>query len=372
MAAAEKKSHKDWFDRKAATALAAQLASADKNFDQKAFVKQSAKGLQALEFNARVKQFADAMANLLPASYPRATAIIRKSFPPPLPDCESVTDGWLQWPVGQFIADYGVPYFDDSMQTMVELTQRFSAEYAVRPFVQQYPDETFTYLLQRVDDDSPHVRRWCSEGSRSRLPWGGNLKSLIEDPTPVLPILESLKDDPELYVRKSVANNLNDIAKDHPELVVDLCKRWSKRSNERRDWIIRHGLRTLIKQGNKGALQLTGYSAPEKISCSMSIEKKRIRIGAAVPMQVTLKNASAKTQHLLVDYVVHYQGKQNNARAKVFKWKSIELLQGESITISKQHAMKPTTVRALYPGKHAIEVQLNGERMARAEFTLTQ
>lgn len=371
MAAAEKKSHKDWFDRDAAKALAAQLASVEKKFDTNAFVRQCCKGLATLEFNARVKQFADAMASSLPADYPSAIAIIQKSLPEPLPDCESVTDGWLQWPVGQFIADRGLQHFSESMECMVQLTMRFSAEYAIRPFVVRYPEKTFEYLYGCVDDVNPHVRRWCSEGTRTRLPWGGNLNALIADPSPIIPILEALKDDQELYVRKSVANSLNDLSKDHPKDVINICKRWSKNSNDGRDWIVKHGLRTLIKQGDKAALKLTGFKPPEAVRSKLTLNKKRIAIGESVEMLVLLENASSKTQNILLDYVVNFQGKRDNPRRKVFKWKVLELKAGENLTIKKQHPMKQTTVRKLYSGKHMIELQLNGQLMERSEFTLT-
>ncbi len=369
--AAEKKSHKDWFDRSAAKALAEQLASVDKKFDQKAFVRHACRGLSALEFNARVKQFADAMAETLPSNYLKAVAVVEKSFPAPLPDCESVTDGWLQWPVGQFIADYGLNHFEASMHCMVALTKRFSAEYAIRPFVIQYPQQTFDYLYGSVEDPSPHVRRWCSEGVRTRLPWGGNLRQLIDDPSPILPILEALKDDSELYVRKSVANSLNDLSKDHPDLVIDICKRWSKKSNPQRDWIIKQGMRTLIKQGSTGALALSGYRAPDKINTTLKLDKKRVKVGESVAMQVTIDNGSKKPQPLLIDYVVHYQGKADNARRKVFKWTSLIAAPGEPVTLNKQHPMKQTTVRALYPGRHSIELQLNGKIVGSAEFMLS-
>lgn len=370
MAEAERKSYKDWFDKEAAKALAAQLAAIDKKFETQNFIKRCCKGLTALEFNARVKQFADAMAASLPDEYPEALAIIQKSLPEPLADCDSVTDGWLQWPVGQFIADYGLDYFDESMECMVELTKRLTSEFAVRPFVERYPEQTFEYFHQCIEDDNPHVRRWCSEGSRTRLPWGGNLKALIAEPSPILPVLEALKDDQEIYVRKSVANSLNDLSKDHPALVVNVCQRWSKDSNEDRDWIIKQGLRTLIKQGDSRALKLTGFKTPEKVKSTLSLGKRRIATGEFVELQVSLRNESRKKQKLLLDYVVNFKGKNDKVRSKVFKWKSLELAAGEFLNIKKRHPMKQTSVRALYPGKHSIRLQVNGQLMEEAEFVL--
>lgn len=245
----ERKAFKDWFDKAAARVLAGQVAGAMPSFDQEQFIRLASRNLKALEFAGRVRQFSDALAATLPKPIPKALAVLTESLPPPLPDCEAVTDGWLQWPLGQFIADHGLEYFDASMEAMMELTQRFSSEYAIRPFVERYPEATFDRLLALTDDPNPHVRRWCSEGTRPRLPWGKKLQGLVADPTPIWPILEALKDDGELYVRRSVANNLNDIAKDHAPLVVQRCMAWSEDSNERRDWAIKHGLRSLIKAG---------------------------------------------------------------------------------------------------------------------------
>ncbi len=369
----ERKSHKDWFDRQAAKSLAQQISAIDKAFDNKQFVRMCCKGLDALEFNARVKQFAQAMRECLPEHYPLAAKTLQQSLPAALPDCESVTDGWLQWPVGQFVADHGLPHFDESMQLMVDLTQRFSSEYAVRPFVQQRADETFDFLYSQLSSQSPHIRRWCSEGCRTRLPWGAKLTELITDPSPVIPILDALKDDPELYVRKSVANNINDLSKDHPAMVIELCRSWSKSSNPDRDWVIKQGLRTLIKDGDKQALKLIGYSKPSGVDAKLKLSKKKIAIGEALTIQATLHNSSHKKQQLLVDYIVHYQAKNNAAvRQKVFKWKTIELKAGEKLQADKKHAMKRTSVRALYPGKHKVELQLNGEIVARQAFELDE
>ena len=148
------------------------------------------------------------------------------------------------------------------MTAMIELTQRFSSEYAVRPFVERYPEATFKRLLALTDDPSPHVRRWCSEGTRPRLPWGAKLHHLVADPSPIWPILEALKDDDELYVRRSVANNLNDIGKDHAALVVERCQAWLEDGNAQRDWTVKHGLRSLVKDGDPGALAVMGYGPP--------------------------------------------------------------------------------------------------------------
>ncbi|PON16401.1 DNA alkylation repair protein [Candidatus Entotheonella serta] len=323
-----------------------------------------------LEFAGRVQQFSDALAATLPQSVPKALAVLIESLPPPLPDCEAVTDGWLQWPVGQFIADHGLDHVEASMKAMIELTQRFTSEYAVRPFVERYPEVTFARLLALTDHPSPHVRRWCSEGARPRLPWGKKLQRLVADPSPIWPILESLKDDDELYVRRSVANNLNDIAKDHAALVVQRCGAWSEDGNERRDWVIKHGLRSLIKAGDAGALAVIGFGPPQGVTAILSIQPEQIAIGGEIALSAQLETTSRQAQALIVDYAVHYVRQGGKTSDKVFKWTTLQLPARERVTLDKRHSMKATTVRALYPGVHQADLQINGVRVAEGHFRL--
>jgi len=369
---AERKAFKDYFDRAAGRQLAAQVAGAMPGFDERGFVADAARGLGKLEFAGRVQQFSDALARHLPDDVPRALDVLTRSLPAELPNCDSVTDGWLQWPVGQFIADHGVDYFDESMEAMIELTKRFSSEFAVRPFVERRPRETFARLLELTGHESPHVRRWCSEGTRPRLPWGVKLRDLVADPGPIWPILERLKDDDELYVRRSVANNLNDIAKDHAKPVIERCRRWAKGAGDGRNWIIKQGLRSLIKDGDPGALAVIGFGPPKKLTASLVCKPKKTAIGGGVELLAELSSGGARAQSLLVDYAVHYVRKGGKSSRKVFKWTTVELPGGEGRSIAKKHAMKPTSIRALYPGVHRVELQVNGVAVAETSFRLTE
>ena len=366
----ERKLHKDWFDKSAAKAMADQISAVHKSFDCTAFRRSATRNIQSLEFNDRVKQFADALHQNLPAAYPKAISILIKSLPEVPVDAESVTDGWLQWPLGQFIADHGTEHLNESLDAMTELTQRFSSEFAVRPFIERYPVETLKYLNDLTGHPSEHVRRWCSEGCRTRLPWGVKLNKLIENPAPVWRILNQLIDDDSVYVRKSVANNINDLSKDHPQQVLKKCSQWKKKSRPKRDWIIKQGLRTLIKQGDSKALELTGFGAPERLHATILLSPKKIKVGESVKMQARVENRAKKSQSLMLDYVVHYVRKNKVTNEKVFKWKTIDIAAGEAITLVKNHPMKTTTVRALYNGRHKVEIQINGHRFDAAEFLL--
>ncbi len=366
----ERKAFKEYFDRDAAKALAQQLYAADKRFDRQAFVKAASRDLDGLEMMDRVRQFSATLHHYLPNSIPAAVGVIKKSFPPPLPNCDNVTDGYIQWPIGQFIAEYCVDYFDDAMSCMEELTQRFSAEFAVRPFVERYPDRTFGLLLKYTKHPSPHVRRWCSEGTRPRLPWGKRLDFLVQNPAPLLPLLERLKDDPEPYVQRSVANSLNDIAKDHPHVVVELCARWSRGANASRNGIIKHALRTLVKRGDPAALAVLGYTPPADLRAHLAITPRCARIGEKIELRLTLETTSTKPHQLLIDYRVHYVKAYDKTSAKVFKWTTTAIDIGNPVELMKQHSLRRTTTRTLHPGTHVIDVQVNGTVVANAAFDL--
>ncbi|MEO0425446.1 MAG: DNA alkylation repair protein [Pseudomonadota bacterium] len=367
---AESKAFKHWFDRAAARALAAQIQAADANFDKKRFVTAASRGLDALEMMDRVKQFSAALRTHLPQDIPEALDTLTRSLPPPLPNCDAVTDGWLQWPVGQFIADYATDHYDAAMPAMYALTQRFSSEFAVRPFVERYPDQVFAQFAKWTDDASPHVRRWCSEGVRPRLPWGARLHALIEEPSPIFPILEALKDDDELYVRRSVANTLNDIAKDHPDRVLSVLESWRDGATEGRDWVIKHAARSLVKQGDARALALLGFAKPKSLDAQLTVAPKRIPIGGVVDLTLELTSRSRKAQPLMIDFVVHYPLANGQSGPKVFKWTQKEIAAGGRLTLSKTLRIKPTTTRVLRPGVHPVELQINGQRLAKASFRL--
>ena len=375
--ASDRKLFKEWFDRDAATQLAHQMSRGMSAFDQPGFIAEAARDLDTLEMGARVSQFSTALRHYLPDSIPEALAIIRAGLPPLLPEGDGVTEGWLQWPVGQFIADYGVPHFEESMATMLELTQRFTAEFAVRPFMAERQAETLAYLSELTEHDSEHVRRWCSEGIRPLLPWGKKLTALVNDPTPILPILDALKADESLYVRKSVANAFNDIAKHHPEVVLEVLATWQQSvkkapqtEQDRRDWVTRHALRTLIKQGDTDALSLVGYAPPVALVSTLSCSPKQVTVGEAVHLDAVLRNESAKSQQLMIDFAVHYVRQGGKTRDKVFKWTTLELAAGESRVLAKKVSMKATTIRALYDGEHSVDLQINGQRTASTTFTL--
>jgi 3-methyladenine DNA glycosylase AlkC len=265
---------------------------------------------------------------------------------------------------------YGLDDFDVAMGAMYQITKRHTAEFAIRPFLRRYPERTLAVLHQWVEDESPHVRRLVSEGTRPRLPWAGRLDAFIADPTPTLALLERLKDDPSAFVRKSVANHLNDISKDHPQLVIDTLTCWREDAGAERLWIIRHALRTLVKKGDPAALALLGFDRPQVSLRDMRIEPDHIRLGDSLVFSFTLQSESDEAQNLIIDYLIHFVKASGQTSPKVFKLSTRELSARESIYIQRKHAIKPITTRSYYSGEHRIEIQVNGQVLGGQRFWL--
>ncbi len=237
--------------------LADNLVLGGAKLNKKNFLRDASRGLEELAILQRGHHVAQVMRDHLPEDYPEAIEIILNSLTPPNEATEDLGLAvFFYLPHVSFVANFGLEHFDVSMTAQYELTRRFSSEFSIRPFLKKYPQKTLSVLKKWTKDPDPHVRRLCSEGTRPRLPWAMRLPHFMEDPTPVLPILEKLKDDPSLYVRRSVANHLGDIAKDHPSLVFEICQEWLKGASVERKWVIRHALRYPAKKGDKKALRL--------------------------------------------------------------------------------------------------------------------
>lgn len=257
-------------DREAIDCLAHNLTLAHPRFEAAEFRRAAIKGLAPLAILQRGSHLAATLRRFLPSRYDEAVDILLKSLTPPLASTGGYGLGvFFYLPHVRFVAEYGLDAahndgfdpFETSMRAQYELTRRFSAEFSMRPFLIRQQERTLKRLLEWTRDKDPHVRRLCSEGSRPRLPWAQRIPAFIKDPTLTAPILERLKDDPELYVRRSIANHLGDIAKDHPDYVFELCGRWLKGSSPERRWLIRHALRHPAKKGVPAALRLRERAA---------------------------------------------------------------------------------------------------------------
>ncbi|MCI0607953.1 MAG: DNA alkylation repair protein, partial [Anaerolineae bacterium] len=338
---------RDVFNENVVNQLAESLARAWRGFDARAFRESILSKLKSLTFSERNNLIRDTLWEHLPKDYSLALAIILKALPPELPTCE-VTGygGFIVLPQNEFVAKYGLDYYDLSMQALYKMTKRFTAEGAIRPFLQKYPEQTLAILSDWAEDNNCHVRRLVSEGTRPRLPWTMQLKPFIENPRPVLELLEKLKTDPELMVRRSAANNLNDIAKDHPDLVVKTLKRWKKLDDEGTHWLIRHAARTLVKQGNKDVLAVLGFDSKIEITVSkIQLDKPIVKMGGDLSFSFEIKSKSKQAQNLVIDYIIHHVKANGKLAPKVFKLTKKKLKAGETLHISKRHSFRPISTR---------------------------
>lgn len=358
---------KNFFNADLVERLARSIHRVYKEFETKRFIKLASLGLERLELLRRSAHICDAMYVSLPTDYLAAADILEKSLGPEL----EATEGhgmsvFFYLPHVQFVAKHGLDHFERSMQLQKELTKRFSAEFSLRHFVQRYPEESMAVLHQWCEDENVHVRRLVSEGTRPRLPWASRLSVFADDPTPTLELLEKLRDDPELYVRRSVANHLNDIGKTHPDLLVQTCKQWQKNSTKERDWVIRHALRSLSKKGHSKALALQGIKSTDSVQAHMSLGAKKVKIGDSLRVDVTVKNQDPQPLKARVDLKVHYVKANGQTSAKVFHLGEITLATLQPVNLSKSISFRQMTTRTHYPGNHTIETIVNGHNVASA------
>jgi 3-methyladenine DNA glycosylase AlkC len=353
--------------------VAALVAGTHDTFDEAAFVATCLDGYDALELTPRARRMSDVLAVMLPADREEALRIVVDALPAENPDDELTGfESFALLPFVFFVADHGIDHFEPSMTAQYELTKRFTAEFSIRAFLERYPDETLARLRIWTADPNVHVRRLVSEGTRPRLPWAPRLRAFQADPTPVLELLELLKDDPEEYVRRSVANNLNDIAKDHPAVVAEVAGRWWADGDGTRRRLVRHALRTLIKAGDPSALAVLGYGADAPVRLGgVRITPERAPIGAKVRIEATIENPGDTTIGALVDLRVHFVKANGSARPKVFKGAEVTIEPGGSVFVAKTISIAQHSTRTHYPGDHAVDVLLNGVVHEAGAFEIT-
>jgi len=355
-------------------AIASMITAVYPAFDSPGFVREVLNGFDTLALMARGKHIAQALRRFLPDNYEQALAILMASVNQPHGRDPSLTLGsFLYLPHTMFVADYGLDHFELSMAAQHALTQRFSAEFSIRPFLEHHTQATLEQLTVWATDPSEHVRRLVSEGTRPRLPWAPRLRQFQADPTPVLALLDLLKDDPALYVRRSVANNLNDIGKDHPELVTRTAQAWLQDASPERAWIVGHALRSAVKRGEAGALKVLGFGKTAQLALSqIQISPGQAAKGGAVQISFALTNPQNQPQKVLVDLAVHYVKANGLTRAKVFKLSTLDLAPGQTMQLSKKLSLAEMTTRKHYLGTHPVEVLLNGQAQPLGAFELVQ
>jgi len=357
-----------WIDRALLGRMADAIHGVYPKFDRKKFIA-LAPELDPLELKPRVRLVRDRLQAQLPENYAEALRILMNST------AAGKLKGFDLWPYTEFVQLFGIDDPKRSLPALQVLTQLFTSEFAIRPFLIKYPRESLAFLEKCAVHSNVHVRRWASEGSRPLLPWGERLHAYVQDPRPTLALLEVLKHDPELYVRKSVANHLNDIAKHHPEKVIAVLKKWKKASRgeheKKVEWTIRRALRTLIKNGDPGALGLVGATSKVEIVVSdLKLNRSKFRIGDRLEFAFRIRSRSKKPQTLIIDYKVHFVKANQSTSPKVFKLKTVELSPGEGLEVLKTHPLKKITTRRYHSGIHLLELQINGRAYGKLKWTL--
>ncbi|QRK07205.1 DNA alkylation repair protein [Archangium violaceum] len=352
---------KTFFDPSLVRRIATMLRTAHPSLPERRFIAEASEGLDALELMDRARHIMRAMHRALPEDFEHAARILQDSLGPPLERTEGHgMSVFLYLPHVLYVAEHGLAHFEPAMRLQHALTQRFTAEFCIRPYLERHPRETLARLREWAADENVHVRRLVSEGTRPRLPWASRLRAFQADPRPVLALLELLKDDPELYVRRSVANNLNDIGKDHPVLLVETCERWSKGASPERQWIIRHALRSAVKRGEPRALALLGFEGPAALEVTATFDPSRVRLGQSVQVRLHVTNTSLERQKAVVDLAVHFVKANGASRPKVFKGRTVDLAPGASATLEKTVSLADLTTRQHYKGAHRVDVLVNG------------
>ena len=360
------KKMKDYFDADAAHRLGTQLG-----INGEEYAAWVAPQLHKLEISGRVGVFAEGLRQRLPQDYGEAVRGVVDKLGPELAEGEGYFNhAFHLWPVSRFIEVYGLEEPEVSLDAVEALTRAFTGEWAVRPYLERYPELTMERVHAWAQSDSHNVRRLASEGIRPRLPWAKVHTAFVADPSPIIPVLDQLHSDESLFVRKSVANNLNDITRTHPDLALAAAKRWAESGGEHAKWVVERGLRTLIKQGHQEALELAGFATPTAIHVSDIQFPPAAAIGEKAALSMELHNTSDAVQEVLAEYRLYFLKKNGERRPSVFRLGKFALGPGERRVVAKEHPFRVTGTRTYYPGTQALTVVINGRESEPVEFEL--
>lgn len=355
---------KDQFGPEIVALLAERFCAAHPPFDAAGFTARLVEAFDELELKARINLVADELGGELPDDYPTALAIV-------VSVAESGVEGFAAWPLCSFVERHGLDHPELSLETMERLTRHWSCEFAVRPYLEDHLDLTRSYLRRWARHEHEDVRRLASEGTRPRLPWGPKVQALVDDPGIGIELLEVLRHDPSETVRRSVANHLNDVARTAPGRVVEITRRWSAESPAADPRMIRHALRGLVKRGDPGALGVLGYTTDPSVSVdAFTVTPATIRLGSAIELEATLTSTASEEQRLVVDFVVHHVGADGTTSPKVFKWTTVSMPPGDTVTITKRRRLQTASTRRYHAGVHRVDLQVGGTTAATTSFDL--
>jgi len=352
-----------------ARALTAAIQAAVPHADLPA-LQAAATALGPLSLRERSDLLRDALLADLPGDYDTFAGTIRAAAAGPL-----AFGGWLIWPVTTAIAQKAIDAgtgaaFDDGMRMLAALTPRLTAEFAIRVLLDHDIARALPIVLDWTGSADPAVRRLASEGTRPFLPWAIRVPALLNDPTATLPVLHALYRDDDEVVRRSVANHVNDLSRQQPDLVTATTAAWLAAPDENTAQLVRHALRTLVKKGNPQALAQLGFHPAEVEVHGPELDATTVDFGGTIGFTVSIRNAGDASARLAVDYVMHHQKANGSLAGKTFKLTTVTLAPGERVELRRTHSFRAITTRRYYPGAHALEVQVNGVASGRAEFQL--
>ena len=354
---------KEIFNAERLQHIATEMTAVYPEFDAKAFLKLARTGLAELSVMQRMARVSECLHAVLPLDFEASLEVLRALAP-------RLNSGFVSMCLPHYVATYGADRFDVSMDALKYFTAFGSSEFAIRHFLRSDIERSLQLMHDWSLDDNEHVRRLASEGCRPRLPWSFRLEKIQADPNLAASILDNLKADTSLYVRKSVANHLNDITKDHPDWVLDLIEGWSL-DNKHTAWIAKHALRSLIKQGNQRALAIIGAGGkPEVEIIDVRVHPAVIGLGEKITLSFAVKSTVADSQRLVIDYAIDYVKANGSTSAKVFKLKGLTLPGNGTEQLSRGQHIKELTTRRHYAGRHAVHIMVNGERLASTAFEI--
>lgn len=362
---------KNMYDRPFFEAFAEKIKPVYPAFDSEAFVSDCmGDGWESLELKERIRRISVMLGRHLPGNYNAAIAVLLAV------STECTGFAYLFFP--DFVEVFGMQgeHWNLSMKALESFTPKSSAEFAVRPFLLNDPGRMMEQMTEWARHPDEHVRRLASEGCRPRLPWGQSLPVFKRDPAPVLALLETLKADPSLYVRKSVANNLNDIAKDHPGTVIETARRW-KGSHPHTDWIIRHGCRTLVRKAIPEALELFGYAGDDSGDGGPLIAEAQItvlpgaaEIGGECELTYSIRVRNGEAAKIRIEYGIYFVKSGGKSSRKLFLLSDKQVSGGTVLTGSRRHRWADLTTRRHYPGVHRMVLVVNGREIAETSMML--
>lgn len=354
---------KEIFNAERLEHIAIEMTAVYPDFDAKAFLKLAKAGLADLSVMQRLARVSECLHAMLPLEYEASLEVLRTLAP-------RLNSGFVSMCLPHYVATYGADRFELSMDALKYFTTFGSSEFAIRHFLRSDIERSLELMRDWSLDANEHVRRLASEGCRPRLPWSFRLEQIQADPSLAANILDNLKADSSLYVRKSVANHLNDITKDHPEWVLDVIEGWSL-DNKHSAWIARHALRSLIKQGNQRALAIIGAGGkPEVEILDVRVTPAVIGLGEKITLSFAIKSTVEVSQRLVIDYAIDYVKANGSTSAKVFKLKALTLAAKATEQLSRGQHIKELTTRKHYAGRHAVHIMVNGERLASTAFEI--